>query len=77
MNLANEGLEAKKKEDEVTSRKRKAEDEKTWEGQSPIRVALDLNSLSFTETRDQRVDSWRTFASTNKKKKKTKVQVLG
>jgi len=32
MNLANEGLEAKKKEDEVTSRKRKAEDEKTWEG---------------------------------------------
>lgn len=32
MNLANEGLEAKRKEDEVLERKRKAEEEKTWEG---------------------------------------------
>lgn len=32
MNLANEGLEAKKKEDEVASRKRKAEEEAAWEG---------------------------------------------
>lgn len=32
MNLANEGLEAKKKEDEVNQRKRKAEDDKNWEG---------------------------------------------
>lgn len=32
MNLANEGLEAKKKEDEVASRKRKAEEDKSWEG---------------------------------------------
>jgi DnaJ family protein C protein 8 len=35
MNLANEGLEAKKKEDEVATRKRKAEEDKTWEG-SPV-----------------------------------------
>jgi hypothetical protein len=32
MNLANEGLEARKKEEEVTSRKRKAEEDKAWEG---------------------------------------------
>lgn len=32
MNLANEGLEAKKKEDEVTARKRKAEEDAQWEG---------------------------------------------
>lgn len=32
MNLANEGLEAKKKEDEVSTRKRKAEEDKSWEG---------------------------------------------
>lgn len=32
MNLANEGLEARKKEEEVATRKRKAEDDKTWEG---------------------------------------------
>jgi len=59
MNLANEGLEAKKKEEEVATRKRKAEEDKTWE-----------------ETREQRVDSWRDF-SKGKKKKKTKIQVLG
>ena len=32
MNLANEGLEAKKKEEEVNNRKRKAEEDKNWEG---------------------------------------------
>ncbi|KAF9525639.1 DnaJ-domain-containing protein [Crepidotus variabilis] len=59
-NLANEGLEAKKKEDEVSQRKRKAEDDKLWE-----------------ENREQRVGSWRTFANTNKKKKKAKNSLLG
>lgn len=34
MNLANEGLEAKKKEDEVNAKKRKAEDDANWEGMS-------------------------------------------
>lgn len=32
MNLANEGLEARKKEEEVQAKKRKAEDDKVWEG---------------------------------------------
>lgn len=32
MNLANEGLEAKKKEEEQLAKKRKAEDDATWEG---------------------------------------------
>ncbi|KAJ8072373.1 DnaJ sub C member 8 [Marasmius tenuissimus] len=31
MNLANEGLEARKKDEEVASRKRKVEEEKQWE----------------------------------------------
>jgi len=60
MNLANEGLEAQKKDEEIASRKRKAEDDKNWE-----------------ETRDQRVDSWRSFSNTGKKKKKSKVAILG
>ena len=34
MNLANEGLEAKKKEEEVLARKRKAEEDANWEGLS-------------------------------------------
>ena len=32
MNLANEGLEARKKDEEVAQRKRKAEEDRTWEG---------------------------------------------
>jgi hypothetical protein len=32
MNLANEGFEARKKEEEVTAKKRKAEDDARWEG---------------------------------------------
>ncbi|KAN0092960.1 hypothetical protein V8E55_003744 [Tylopilus felleus] len=60
MNLANEGLEARKKEEEVATRKRKAEEDKAWE-----------------ESRESRVDSWRSFNSSSKKKKKTKVAILG
>lgn len=32
MNLANEGLEARKKEEEVSAKKRKAEEDANWEG---------------------------------------------
>lgn len=60
MNLANEGFEARKKEEEVTAKKRKAEEDARWE-----------------ENREQRVDSWRSFANTSKKKKKQKGAVLG
>ncbi|KAJ7650189.1 DnaJ domain-containing protein [Roridomyces roridus] len=59
MNLANEGLEARMKDEEVATKKRKAEDDKLWEA-----------------SREQRVDSWRSFSNT-KKKKKTKVTLLG
>lgn len=42
MNLANEGLEARKKEEEVATKKRKVEEDKAWEGTSsrspPYRV---------------------------------------
>lgn len=31
MNLANEGLEAKRKEEEVAAKKRKAEEDAVWE----------------------------------------------
>ncbi|KAH9903020.1 DnaJ-domain-containing protein [Cubamyces lactineus] len=60
MNLANEGLEARKKEEEVNAKKRKAEEEARWE-----------------ETREQRVESWRSFANNSKKKKKSKMAILG
>ncbi|KAI0044039.1 DnaJ-domain-containing protein [Auriscalpium vulgare] len=60
MNLANEGFEARKKDEEVSVRKRKAEDDKNWE-----------------ENREQRVGSWRNFASSSKKKKKQKADILG
>jgi len=33
VNLANEGLEAQKKDEEVAQKKRKAEDDKLWEGE--------------------------------------------
>lgn len=32
LNLANEGLEARKKEEEVAAKKRKADEDKAWEG---------------------------------------------
>lgn len=35
MNLANEGLEARKKDEEVAAKKRKAEEDKVWEGTCP------------------------------------------
>lgn len=60
MNLANEGLEARKKEEEVSAKKRKAEDDARWE-----------------ENREQRVDSWRSFAASKNKKKKQKIAILG
>lgn len=37
MNLANEGLEARKKEEEITTKKRKAEEDKAWEGKCSSR----------------------------------------
>ncbi|KAG8755851.1 hypothetical protein FRC14_003613 [Serendipita sp. 396] len=61
--MANEGREAQQKDEEVASRKRKAEDDKIWE-----------------ESREERVGSWRNFASSstgNKKRKKNKVEILG
>ena len=46
MNLANEGLEARKKDEEVAQRKRKAEDDKTWEGTTNS-IAICGNFSSF------------------------------
>ena len=42
MNLANEGLEARKKDEEIASKKRKAEEDKRWEGTSCL---LSFDSL--------------------------------
>ncbi|KAF9073133.1 DnaJ-domain-containing protein [Rhodocollybia butyracea] len=58
--LANEGLEARKKDEEVAGRKRKAEEDKAWEA-----------------NREQRVDSWRSFANGKKKKKGKGPTLLG
>lgn len=77
MNLANEGLEARKKDEEVATRKRKAEEDKQWEGAwCPPTLCLMTPTYIYIDTRDQRVDSWRSFSNT-KKKKKTKVTLLG
>ena len=79
MNLANEGLEAKKKEDEVLAKKRKAEDDANWEGMWLLLLStLSTDFLApTTANREQRVDSWRSFAKGSKKKKKQKVELLG
>ncbi len=77
MNLANEGFEARKKEEEVTAKKRKAEDDARWEGNVLYPVLASLSYARPTENREQRVDSWRSFTNTSKKKKKQKGAVLG
>ena len=80
MNLANEGLEAKKKEDEVLAKKRKAEEDASWEGLSlriPFTAGNTNLSIFTTANREQRVGSWRTFSKDSKKKKKQKVNILG
>jgi len=61
MNLANEGLEARKKEEEVTAKKRKAEDDKVWEETREQRVGSWRNFAKDSK----------------KKKQKTKVSLLG
>ncbi len=54
MNLANEGLEARKKEDEVNAKKRKAEEDARWEGEYHI----PLHGLRPVSDRDpQRTES--------------------
>ncbi|KAG9127877.1 hypothetical protein FRC07_008145 [Ceratobasidium sp. 392] len=77
MNLANEGLEARRKEEEAAAKKRKAEEDVRWEG---VYSWLFFRHTKFTnalaENREQRVDSWRSF-NTGKKKKKTKPNVIG
>jgi hypothetical protein len=45
MNLANEGFEARKKDEEVSARKRKAEEDARWEGNVLYPV---LASLSYS-----------------------------
>ncbi|KAG6813947.1 hypothetical protein H0H92_005202 [Tricholoma furcatifolium] len=82
MNLANEGLEARKKDEEIAAKKRKAQEDKQWEGMHASRI-FPLPSvhviLFFIDNREQRVDSWRTFAkdTSTRKKKKAKVAILG
>ena len=76
MNLANEGLEARKKEEEVAAKKRKAEEDKDWEGARTFCRGHVRSTHRLLARREERVDSWRSF-SQPKKKKKTKVQLLG
>lgn len=79
MNLANEGLEAKMKEEEVNEKKRKAEHAQTWEGASKFAAGFVciLTIVPSSENRDTRVNTWRSFAGKDKKKKKQKVTLLG
>ena len=77
MNLANEGFEARKKEEELSAKKRKAEEDARWEGNVMCPVPASLSCSCPTENREQRVGSWRNFSNTSKKKKKQKGAVLG
>lgn len=78
MNLANEGLEARKKEEEVMAKKRKAEEEATWEGEPHcVSCFVYCSQSAHIAGREQRVGSWRSFASSKNKKKKQKVAILG
>jgi hypothetical protein len=44
----------------------------------PVTIVTLLDPHTYSiETREQRVDSWRSFANTSKKKKKGKGDVLG
>jgi hypothetical protein len=52
MNLANEGLEARKKDEEVALRKRKAEEDKQWEGTLLSFVAYVVIPTSFSSYRE-------------------------
>lgn len=53
--MANEGREAQQKEEEVTTRKRKAEDDKAWEGTSHIIDSIySCSCLCSRETRGTR-----------------------
>ncbi|KAI0926100.1 hypothetical protein AcW1_008359 [Taiwanofungus camphoratus] len=54
MNLANEGLEARKKEEEVNAKKRKAEDDARWEENRDQRVD---SWRSFTNTKNKKKKS--------------------
>ena len=79
MNLANEGLEAKRKEEETLAKKRKAEEDANWEGMPQwflLTAGADLWTPAAAN-REQRVDSWRSFAKGSKKKKKQKLEILG
>jgi DnaJ homolog subfamily C member 8 len=55
MNLANEGLEARKKEEEVETRKRKAEDDKAWEGIARSLTTSYFSSLMHLKTTGRHV----------------------
>ena len=77
MNLANEGLEARKKEEEVNAKKRKAEEDAQWEGEYVVHFCRAPHLTPHAANREQRVGSWRNFTANSKKKKKTKVALLG
>ncbi|KAF8340571.1 uncharacterized protein EI90DRAFT_3012399 [Cantharellus anzutake] len=62
MSLANEGLEAKRKEEEVAAKKRKADEDANWEANRDKRVE---GWRSFQST------------GPSKKKKKNKVEIIG
>lgn len=78
MNLANEGLEKAREEEEKNVKKRKADADKLWEGPSYLlRLPSLADPLNNIETREERVGSWRNFASSKKKKSKKSNNILG
>lgn len=55
MNLANEGLEARKKDEDVAIKKRKAEEDKHWEGALSFVSAFRRMLIFVSLNRQQRI----------------------
>ena len=73
MNLANEGLEARKKEEEVQAKKRKAEDDRVWEGACVI-IKFKINLYSFFQIRENK--EWIVGVPLPDRKRKRRPKVL-
>ncbi len=78
LNHVNEGYEARKKEDEVNERKRKAEVDKDWEGAScPYIASLCISDPSVSQPTERFALELARFRWEQEKKAKTKSNILG
>jgi hypothetical protein len=76
MNLANEGFEARKKEEEVVAKKRKAEDDAKWEGNVvTFRTSPPVDSLFCAQRTANSVWTVGAALPVHRKRRKSKRQM--